>query len=257
MERSAHQANPYSRICRVVFIATFALVINVMLVEGQARGIGHGGMGGRVAPRGGFAPHRGFGRASGFGFGTGSGTPLTGFCDRSPFCVTGAAASGLPYSPFFGAGFWGFGGGWGGFDGGWGYPSSYDGAEYDNFQQQIAQYIGSLGQQVQKLREDAERSRYEAPPKPPAEPKIINVSFAGTRPSESVPPAVFVLKNGQKIETTRYVLTADTLSVQRIGEPGQIIPVSELNVAATATANRERGLTFNFPRNRSEIFLGF
>jgi hypothetical protein len=247
MKDSAHESNRRSTVARFCLITAFASLISVTLAQGQARGFGHAGMGARAGPRmgarAGFTPHS--------GFGMGGNTPLTGFCDRSPFCVTGAAAVsfGQVFSPFYT-------GGWG-YDGGWGYPGSYGGAEYDNFQQQIAQYIGNLGQEVQKLREDAERTRYAAPPKPPAEPKIINVSFAGTVPSESVPAAVFVLKNGQKIEATRYVLTADTLSVQRLGESGQTIPVRELNVAATTTANRERGLPFKFPTNRGEVFLGF
>jgi hypothetical protein len=266
MKRSARQVNRHLGIClgvcRVVFIVAFALAISVT-VAGQARGVGRGGMGGRVGPRGGFAPHRGgFARQSGWSMG--NNTPLTGFCDRSPFCVTGAAALGLPFSPFFGGGFFGggfFDGGWGGFsgfDGGWGSPySSYEGADNDNFQQQVAQYIGSLGHEVQKLREEAERTRYAAPPTPPAEPKVINVSFSENAPKENVPAAVFVLKDGKRFEATRYVLTADTLWVERTGEPRQTIPAGELNVEATTHANQARGLNFKFPTSRGEIFLGF
>jgi hypothetical protein len=247
MKPSAHKANQYSSICRIVFIAAFASLISVTLAQGQARGFGHAGVGARAGPRmgarAGFSPHS--------GFGMGGNTPLTGFCDRSPFCVTGAAAVsfGQVFSPFYT-------GGWG-YDGGWGYPGSYGGAEYDNFQQQIAQYIGSLGKEVQKLREDAERSRYTAPPKPPAEPKIINVSFTEKGPQAPVPPAVFVLKDGKRIEATRYILTADTLRVQRIGEPPQTMPVDKLNLEATINANRERGLMFKLPTSRNEVFMGF
>jgi hypothetical protein len=188
------------------------------------------------------------------------GTPLTGFCDRSPFCITGAAASPFgfgagAFSPFFGAGAfssWGFGGGWG-------YPySSYDGgASFDNYQQQVVDYIGNLKQEVQKLREEAERIRFSAPPKPPSEPRIINVSFAENAPKQIVPAAVFVLKDGKRIEAARYVLTSDKLWVQRMGEPRQTIPVSELNVEATTNANQQRGLVFRFPTGPGEIFMGF
>lgn len=254
---SAQRSVRPSHIRSVAFIAAFALAVGIGSAACQAHGgVGHMGMGSRAGPRVGFGPHRG-------SF-MGRGTPLTGFCDRSPFCVTGAASSPFgfgfgAFSPFLGAaGFspW-LGGGWG-LGGGWDLPyASYGGsASFDNFQQQVADYLGNLRQEVQKLREDAERNPYSPPPKP-AEPRIINVSFPENAPRQSVPPAVFVLKDGKRIEASRYVLTSDKLWVQRIGEPRQAIPVSELNVQATTNANQERGLALKVPSTRGEVFMGF
>lgn len=97
---------------------------------------------------------------------------------------------------------------------------------------------------------------------PPASPKIIEVpqgeSAQGKKaaPAGPVPTAVFILANGQRIESRNYLLTQDKLRLQH-GRDQQVIPLSELNVEATITANRARGIDLQIPDNKNQLTLGF
>jgi hypothetical protein len=77
-------------------------------------------------------------------------------------------------------------------------------------------------------------------------------SSATTKPQ---PPAVFVLNNGQRLETQHYTLTKDSLRATIDGQP-RIIPLTTLDLKATVAANRERGIDLRIPSSRSEISLG-
>ena len=73
---------------------------------------------------------------------------------------------------------------------------------------------------------------------------------------EPLPPALFVLTNGEKLESRRYVLSANSLQVD-INRKQRTIPISELNVDATIAANQQRGIDLSFPQDRNSLFLGF
>ena len=95
------------------------------------------------------------------------------------------------------------------------------------------------------------RMREEPPPKP----KVIEIPLDGN-PSraKTVPPTVFILTDGERLESRRFLLTTTNLSIS-IDHHERIIPFAMLNLDATAVANRERGIDLNIPADRNEITL--
>ncbi len=75
-------------------------------------------------------------------------------------------------------------------------------------------------------------------------------------PAKAIPPAVFILRSGQRFEAKRYMLTQDTLQVQH-GRDQQIIPINEVNLEATIAANQARGIDLQIPENKNQLTLGF
>jgi hypothetical protein len=95
-----------------------------------------------------------------------------------------------------------------------------------------------------------------SPPASAATPKLIEVPLSpNTAPSPQA-TAVFVLKDGTRIEPQRYLVTADNayLIIER---RQRTIPLSQLDIAATVSANRERGIELRIPIDRNEISLSF
>lgn len=70
------------------------------------------------------------------------------------------------------------------------------------------------------------------------------------------PPAVFILANGNRLESSDYMLTVDSLRVQQ-GETQRTIPLSSLNADATVAANRARGIDLKIPTSKTQIMLSF
>lgn len=75
-------------------------------------------------------------------------------------------------------------------------------------------------------------------------------------PAAPTPPAVFILASGERLESSNYVLTVDSLRVQQ-GDKQRTIPISSLNADATIAANRQRGIDLKIPTSKSQIMLGF
>lgn len=75
-------------------------------------------------------------------------------------------------------------------------------------------------------------------------------------PAQPTPPAVFILSNGDRLETARYLVTVNSVRVEQNGMQRNI-PLNELNVDETLAANRARGLNIKFPTDKSQIMLGF
>jgi hypothetical protein len=86
-----------------------------------------------------------------------------------------------------------------------------------------------------------------------ADPKAATAQPSGPRP---VPAAVFILANGEKIESRNYFLTVDSVRVDDSDMP-RTIPMSNVNVDATLAANRQRGLNLKIPDNKAQIMLSF
>ena len=71
-----------------------------------------------------------------------------------------------------------------------------------------------------------------------------------------LPPTIFILANGERLETRRYVLTASNLSVS-IDRQQRTVPRDLLDINATITANHERGIDLRIPVDGNEISLSF
>jgi hypothetical protein len=69
-------------------------------------------------------------------------------------------------------------------------------------------------------------------------------------------PAVFVLSNGERIESSNYVLTSDSLQLEQSGRQ-RTIPMSTVDLKATLAANRERGIDLQIPTDKSQIMISF
>ena len=94
------------------------------------------------------------------------------------------------------------------------------------------------------------------PSAPPQSPKLVEIPVPKDAVAKPNSPAVFVLNNGEQLESRRYVLSVDSLRVE-VGRNQRIIPIGALNVDATIAANQGRGIELTFPQDRTSLFLGF
>lgn len=101
-----------------------------------------------------------------------------------------------------------------------------------------------------------QRVREERPPKPLPPAQVIDIPNTGSTVAKSLPPTVFVLNNGERLESDRYVLTANSLSVN-VHRSLRTIPLDMLDIDATLAANRDRGVDLKIPNDRNEISLRF
>lgn len=90
-----------------------------------------------------------------------------------------------------------------------------------------------------------------------ANPKLIELpADANSAASKPLPSAVFILENGERLESRLYMLTHDNLYVT-IDHHQRTIPFDKLNISATTAANRERGIDLRIPSDRNQISLSF
>ena len=90
---------------------------------------------------------------------------------------------------------------------------------------------------------------------PPPKPEVIEITLdANPKRARTVPPTVFILTDGERLESRRFLLTTTNLSIS-IDHHERTIPFAMLNLDATAVANRERGIDLNIPADRNEITL--
>ena len=98
-------------------------------------------------------------------------------------------------------------------------------------------------------------SQTPEPPVPKAQ--VIEIpGAANSAPAKMLEPTIFILANGERLETRRYVLTASHLSVN-IERRQRTVPLDMLDINATIAANRERGIDLQIPTDRTEISLSF
>jgi len=67
---------------------------------------------------------------------------------------------------------------------------------------------------------------------------------------------MFVLHNGKRLETERFVLTVHSLTIN-MDRRERVIPIEALDLGGTTAANRERGINLRIPADRNEISLSF
>lgn len=91
---------------------------------------------------------------------------------------------------------------------------------------------------------------------PTAAPKDTKVNAGQELVGKPTPPAVFILSNGTRLESSHYVLTAQNLVIQE-GTAERTIPLTALNRDATVTENKKRGLDLKIPTSQSQMTLSF
>jgi len=100
-----------------------------------------------------------------------------------------------------------------------------------------------------------QRVREERPAKPLPPAQVIEIP-GGSTVAKSLPPTVFILTSGERLESNRFVLTANSLSVN-VHRSLRTIPLDMLNIDATLAANHDRGIDLRIPNDRNEISLRF
>ncbi len=95
------------------------------------------------------------------------------------------------------------------------------------------------------------------PRRVPAGPKITELPVtAGSAASAPLPPAMFILTNGERIESQQYLVTYDQVQLT-VDHLPRTIPLSMLDLNATLAADRQRGIDLRIPAGKNEISLGF
>ena len=74
--------------------------------------------------------------------------------------------------------------------------------------------------------------------------------------AKPTPPAVFVLSDGKRIESSHYMLTDNNLVLQE-GTAQRSIPLSAINAKETEAENQKRGVNLKIPTSGSQITLSF
>jgi thiol-disulfide isomerase/thioredoxin len=89
----------------------------------------------------------------------------------------------------------------------------------------------------------ASRSRHAPAPKPASK----------TKPAQKT---IFVLANGERLESDEYTMEAGTLQVT-VGGERRVIALSALDMKATVALNRQRGIELKIPQSRNEVSVSF
>ncbi|MBV9480406.1 MAG: hypothetical protein JO249_06600 [Acidobacteria bacterium] len=107
--------------------------------------------------------------------------------------------------------------------------------------------------------EPVQQQIVELPASPEPAPKAQVIEFpsaAGPATGKELPPAVFILTSGERLESRQFVLTATNLSIT-VNRRQQVIPLARVDVEASISANRERGVDLRVPADRNEVTLSF
>lgn len=256
-------------------ISAFALLLAVPLWA--QHGGGHGGGGGHAGGSG----HAGFG--GGHGFAGGHGGFGAGHSSSGVHSYSGARSSARLHAfnrpgstgPFlhdrfrrgfnrfgfrnrfrngcWGYGCWAYGYPWWGYDPWWwDNDSGYD----DSYEQDLANANAmneqSLEQQQMFRQEEADGDQDAYAPRrsPSAQLGQGSASSAGSRQGVSIMPGtLLVFKDRHQEEVENYAIVGQTLWTFA-PQHNQRIPLSDLDLTATAQANDDRGLTFRIPTAR-------
>jgi thiol-disulfide isomerase/thioredoxin len=87
--------------------------------------------------------------------------------------------------------------------------------------------------------------------------KLIDAPRAEGAPlTRPLPPTVFVLSSGERLEVRHYTITDGSLRIDAEGHQ-RTIPLAALDLKATMAANHERGIDLKIPTHQNEILLRF
>jgi hypothetical protein len=102
-----------------------------------------------------------------------------------------------------------------------------------------------------------QREAGQSPTPAPAKQQIIEIpGAANAQSAKTLPAIIFILQNGERLESRWFMLTATELFVV-IERRERTLPVDMLDIEATTAANRGRGIELRVPAERSVIFLSF
>jgi thiol-disulfide isomerase/thioredoxin len=91
-------------------------------------------------------------------------------------------------------------------------------------------------------------------------PKVIELppapSARRSLPPKPSPKTIFVLANGERLESGEYTMEAGILHVT-VGGERRAIALSALDQKATTALNRQRGIDLKIPQSRNEVYVGF
>ena len=142
-------------------------------------------------------------------------------------------------------------------------PWSYPGWGYDDLYWNLPSFYEEPAPQSAPQPVVVEGRTAPAATGPIEPPKVIELAAAPEAsaskplpPTSRQAPTVFVLKNGERIESRFYLLSVQSLQVE-VGTEKRTIPVSSLNLDATIANNRLRGIDLSFPHDSNTVFLGF
>ncbi|HEV2732251.1 MAG TPA: hypothetical protein VGV15_19645 [Terriglobales bacterium] len=133
------------------------------------------------------------------------------------------------------------------------YPYPYDDYGYDQPYSEVAAQgpVAPVGGPPA----DERASRTTDAPVPKAQVIEIPVGQNSATP-KTLPPTVFVLSNGERLESRRFVLTTTHLLVS-IDRQQRSVPLDMLDLDTTISSNHERGIDLRIPADRNEISLSF
>ena len=78
-------------------------------------------------------------------------------------------------------------------------------------------------------------------------------SFLPTKP---IPKTIFILSNGEQLESDHYVIGGGFVDVTVAGDQRHIA-LAELDTKKTMALNRAHGVDLKLPTSKNEVFLGF
>lgn len=87
-------------------------------------------------------------------------------------------------------------------------------------------------------------------------PQLIEITGAVRVAATPLPPTIFILLSGEKLEAQQFLLTASSLSVT-MHRAHRTIAIDMLDLDATLAANHNRGIELRIPNDRNEISLRF
>ena len=128
-------------------------------------------------------------------------------------------------------------------------------SEVDQLQQQVTR-LNSVVEQLQGAHSEPEK--VVAAPRgkktPPATAKKTTVAIAPARTGtpeteERTPLTVLVFQDGHRIEARNYAIVGQTLWIYT-EQDSKKVPLAELDVNATKSANSDRGIVFQVPQTK-------
>jgi len=90
-----------------------------------------------------------------------------------------------------------------------------------------------------------------------AKSQVIEIPSAkNSTAARLLPPTIFILTNGERVESHRFFLTVSNLSIS-VDRHRRRIPLDMLDIEATKAANRQRGINLQIPADQNELVLSF